>query len=147
MTCRNRQLRTKREHRNYKPETARTFSPRGSTKVSSSRANAASARLRTSSDFTVPIGWRTITIGESGALKASRSDFARASNGCVITVTANLPRFWISMESWTLHDVHEPQSPRPLITKSLWAASSSKSFLGAPCCAVSLRRLTTPAIS
>ena len=61
----------------------------------------------------------------------------------MIKVTANLPRFCSSMESWILHDVHEPQSPRPLRMKSAWAASSSKYSLGAPCWALILRRVTT----
>ena len=33
-------------------------------------------------------------------------------------IRANLPRFKICTLSWTLHDVHEPQSPEPVMTKS-----------------------------
>jgi hypothetical protein len=33
-------------------------------------------------------------------------------------VRAALPRFTISTLSWILHDVHEPQSPDPVITRS-----------------------------
>src|SRR5262245_1479794 len=47
------------------------------------------------------------------------------------------------MESWTLHDVHDPQSPKPLRTRSACDASSSRYCFGAPCCAVSLRRVIT----
>lgn len=46
-------------------------------------------------------------------------------------VTAALPRFAASMLSWILHDVHEPQSPEPVITTSHASVISRSTLSGA----------------
>ena len=43
---------------------------------------------------------------------------AKPANGVLISKTDGRPSFSISIESWTLHDVQEPQSPRALMTTS-----------------------------
>jgi len=40
-------------------------------------------------------------------------------------VIAGTPRFTDSAVSWTLHDVQEPQSPEPVITRSTLASMSA----------------------
>ena len=53
-------------------------------------------------------------------------------------VTVGLPFFCSSMASWTLHDVHDPQAPRPVITASHRLRISSMIGFGAPCMCVGL---------
>ena len=48
-------------------------------------------------------------------------------------VTVGFPLFCSSMASWTLHDVHDPQAPRPVMTASQRLRISSMIGLGAPC--------------
>ena len=60
------------------------------------------------------------------------------------SVAVGLPCCWISMASWTLHDVQDPQAPRPVITASHRLTNSSIIALGAPCiCVGFLRRMTS----
>ena len=61
------------------------------------------------------------------------------------TVTPSRPRFAISTLSWILHDVHEPQSPEPVITTSQRSASSATMSAGAGTDAAGFLRLTTAA--
>ena len=61
------------------------------------------------------------------------------------TVSPILPRFETSTLSWILHDVHEPQSPEPVMTASQSATSSDINASGAGMDALCLRRLTTVA--
>jgi len=58
-------------------------------------------------------------------------------------VTAAGPRFAISTLSWILHDVHEPQSPDPVITRSHWSANSWYTASGAGTEAARFLRLMT----
>ena len=58
-------------------------------------------------------------------------------------VTVGFPFFCSSMASWTLHDVHDPQAPRPVITASHRVNSSSIIGFGAPCIWVGLVRKIT----
>ena len=53
-------------------------------------------------------------------------------------VTVGFPFFCNSMASWTLHDVHDPQAPKPVITASLRFKISSMIGFGAPCMWVGL---------
>ena len=48
-----------------------------------------------------------------------------AANLVVVTTTAGLPCFSNSTESWTLHDVQDPQSADPVMTRSTSFASRS----------------------
>jgi hypothetical protein len=49
------------------------------------------------------------------------------------SVTVGLPFFCNSIASWTLHDVHDPQAPKPVMTASHRFTNSSIVALGAPC--------------
>ena len=60
-------------------------------------------------------------------------------------VTPTRPRFAISTLSWILHDVHDPQSPEPVMTMSQRAASSATMSAGAGTEADDFLRLTMPA--
>ena len=61
------------------------------------------------------------------------------------TVTAARPRFVASTLSWTLHDVQEPQSPDPVMTRSHSRAISSTISTGAGTDAERFLRFTTRA--
>ena len=61
------------------------------------------------------------------------------------TVMAAMPCFVISTLSWTLHDVQEPQSPEPVMTRSQVSASSRSIPAGAGIDALRLRIFTTRA--
>jgi len=54
------------------------------------------------------------------------------------SVTVGFPFFCSSMASWTLHDVHDPQAPKPVITASQRFKISSMIGFGAPCMWVGL---------
>ena len=58
-------------------------------------------------------------MGNSGIPRARRSTSPRTLNRWVQTVTVGTPRRSSSAESWILHDVQDPQSPRPTI--ATWA--------------------------
>jgi hypothetical protein len=49
------------------------------------------------------------------------------------SVTVGLPRLCSSMASWTLHEVQDPQAPRPVITASQRLEYSFMMSAGAPC--------------
>jgi hypothetical protein len=61
-------------------------------------------------------------------------------------VTVGFPFFCSSMASWTLHDVHDPQAPRPVMTASHRLANSSMIGLGAPCICEGLVLKSTSAV-
>ena len=67
----------------------------------------------------------------------------RLRNASVTIVAVGMPRFSISMLSWTLHDVHDPQSAMPLITTShsRVAASSISSGMGSAAALLSYRMI------
>jgi len=73
----------------------------------------------TASGFRPPSGWRAMAMGNSGIPRARRSTSPRTLNRWVQTVTVGTPRRSSSTESWILHDVQDPQSPRPTI--ATWA--------------------------
>ena len=52
------------------------------------------------------------------------------------SVTVGFPFFCNSMASWTLHDVHDPQAPKPVMTASHRVNISSMIGRGAPCMCV-----------
>ncbi len=54
------------------------------------------------------------------------------------SVTVGFPFSCNSMASWTLHDVHDPQAPKPVITASHRLKISSMIGFGAPCMCVGL---------
>ena len=56
---------------------------------------------------------------------------------------AGVPAFAISIESWRLHDVHDPQSAEPAKTRSHSFASSAMISGAAGVEALALRRCTT----
>ena len=58
-------------------------------------------------------------MGNSGIPRARRSTSPRTLKRWVQTVTVGTPRRSSSTESWILHDVQDPQSPRPTI--ATWA--------------------------
>jgi len=59
------------------------------------------------------------------------------------TVTASRPRFTACTLSWTLHDVHDPQSPDPVMMRSQSRTTSASVSSGAGTEAERLRRLIT----
>jgi hypothetical protein len=58
---------------------------------------------------------------------------------------AGVPAFAISIESWRLHDVHDPQSAEPANTTSQVLLSSAITSGAAGVEALALRRCTTAA--
>jgi len=67
------------------------------------------------------------------------------TNAVEHTVRLTRPRFAISTLSWTLHDVQDPQSPEPVMTRSHSRASSSIASAGAGTEAERFLRFTTRA--
>ena len=65
-------------------------------------------------------------MGNSGIPKARRSTSPRTLKRWVQTLTVGTPRRSSSTESWILHDVQEPQSPRPTI--ATWAEVAKTSM-------------------
>ena len=82
-------------------------------------------------------------IGNSGWPSARA--WARASpvNEVEHTASAARPRFATSTLSWTLHDVQDPQSPDPVMTRSHSLASSATNASGAGMDAPRFARLIT----
>jgi hypothetical protein len=77
------------------------------------------------------MGCRVMAMGKSGIPNARRSACPRFTKRWLQTTTAGTPRRSNSTASWILHDVQEPQSPRPTIATSAAAASSSRTDLEA----------------
>src|SRR5262245_47697341 len=73
-----------------------------------------SARLRTSSAATPPIGCDTVTTGSCGTPSAADAVRPREMNASVPRTTDGIPRPSSSTASWTLHDVQDPQSADPV---------------------------------
>ena len=67
----------------------------------------------------------------------------RVINAVEQIVSAARPRLAISTLSWILHDVQDPQSPDPVITKSHCSASSLTTASGAGTDAERFWRLIT----
>src|SRR5439155_25921425 len=88
------------------------------TSCGSSRASttstAASARRTTASSPTPPSGCSTTATRASGRPKALATSWASTANGVVATTTVGRPEASSWTRSWTLHDVHEPQSALPV---------------------------------
>lgn len=82
-------------------------------------------------------------IGSAGQPSARACAVPSVRNAVEQMVTAAVPRFTASMLSWTLHDVHDPQSPEPVITRSHSSATSRSMASGAGTEAVFFRRLMT----
>jgi len=59
-------------------------------------------------------------------------------NSSVTMVAVGTPRFSSSMLSWTLHDVHEPQSAIPFTTTSHSRAAATSISSGAGSAAAAL---------
>jgi hypothetical protein len=64
--------------------------------------------------------------GKSGTPFARRSLSARVRKAVVVTIAAGTPALIISTASWRLHDVQDPQSPDPVITRSQARAISAR---------------------
>ena len=84
--------------------------------------------------------------GNVGCPSARACALPSELNAVETTVKAALPRLAISTLSWTLHDVQEPQSPEPVITRSHSRAISSSTSGAAGIDAPRLARLTTALI-
>ncbi len=82
-------------------------------------------------------------MGSCGWPSASACALPSETNAVEQIVIPAWPRFKISTLSWTLHDVHDPQSPDPAITRSHWFASSSITLCGAGMEAPRFPRLIT----
>lgn len=54
----------------------------------------------------------------SGNPKAVASILAKPLNEVVVTISDGTPCFSRSTASWRLHDVQDPQSPKPVTAKS-----------------------------
>src|SRR3972149_8220917 len=83
----------------------------------------------TRSRLRLPKGWGTIAKRRSGMPSVLHSVLPSVGDSFEVNTTVVLPCFSNSMESWTLHDVQEPQSPRPVMMMSHF---SSSSFLVSP---------------
>ena len=81
-------------------------------------SNTASTLARTCGTGSPPSGCGMMAVCMFGRPKTL--DWLRASavKGAVINSTAGRPSFSASTESWTLHDVQDPQSPKPVMTTS-----------------------------
>lgn len=64
-------------------------------------------------------------VGRSGIPRPVRAILASAVKRSVTKTTEGIPRLVNSMQSWTLHDVHEPQLARPTTAKSPSRAASA----------------------
>ncbi len=93
---------------------------------------ACAARSLTSSRLMPPSGWRMTTRGSSEIPKTPASVLASLTNGSEQMTAVGTPRRSSSIVSWTLHDVHEPQSPIAVMTQSASRASSSRTSSAAP---------------
>ena len=71
------------------------------------------------------------------------SEVARRWKAVVPMSPAGVPIFAISMASWRLHDVQDPQSADPAKTRSHSLARASMISWAAPVAALALRRITT----
>src|SRR5580765_720904 len=85
-----------------------------------------SANERNRSRAIDPTGCGTFTKGKSAMPRFCDSLSAREKNSSVTTVAVGIAALSSLTESWTLHDVHEPQSAKALITTSQRAISSGK---------------------
>ncbi len=79
--------------------------------------NALSALAVASSRFNPPSGCLIITMGNKGIPWDCACNSPNVTNASVQMVIVGIPLFSSSIESWILHDVHEPQSPIALITR------------------------------
>ncbi len=84
-----------------------------------------SAMPRTCSRARSPNGWGITASGCPSQPRACNCLLPSSVNAVEHAVIAGTPRFTDSAVSWTLHDVQEPQSPEPVITRSQWAAMSA----------------------
>ena len=98
---------------------------------------------RTSSRLRSPKGCATTAIGSAGSPRADACARPNVVNAAEQIVTAARPRFATSTLSWTLHDVHDPQSPDPVMTRSHCPASSATIGSGAGTEAECFLRLMT----
>src|SRR5439155_10784581 len=109
--------------------------------ISTIAAITGSARPRMSRCGTLTIGCRTYRAGRLAWPRLVVTIPYSVRNSSVTTVAVGTPRFSSSMLSWTLHDVHDPQSAIPLITRShsRAAASSISSGMGSAAAFLSYR--------
>ncbi len=103
------------------------------------------AMSRISSRLRTPKGWGTSAMGSSGAPSAFACAWPSVPKAVEHTVTAMRPRFAASTLSWTLHDVQDPQSPDPVMTRSHSRASAAMTSSGAGTEAERFLRFTTRA--
>lgn len=82
-------------------------------------------------------------IGSSGQPSALACACPSVVKAVEQIVRAAGPRLVIATLSWILHDVHEPQSPDPVITKSHCPESSLITVSDAGIAGWGLRRLMT----
>ena len=87
-------------------------------------STAASATFFSASVGIVPTGCGTSTSGRPPMPRAALSVFASVINSSVTMVAVGIPAFSSCTESWTLHDVQEPQSAKALMTTSQCSANS-----------------------
>ena len=71
-----------------------------------------------------PTGCGSSTRGNSLKPRVAASARASVMNSSVMSVAVETPRLSSSTASWTLHDVHEPQSPNALMTASQSSVNS-----------------------
>lgn len=93
---------------------------------------AASVRACTSSAEMPPSGWGITTTGKFSTPIDCASKRASGRNLSVQMVRVGTPRRSNSIVSWTLHDVHAPQSPVPFTTNPQSAPIRSNSSSPAP---------------
>jgi hypothetical protein len=85
------------------------------------RASTIRAMVDSASDFNLasdidPTGCGTLTSGRLGRPRVSASALARTTNSSVTMVAVGMAAASSWTESWTLHDVHAPQSAKAVIT-------------------------------
>ena len=84
-----------------------------------------------------------MATGRSGCPSAFACVRASTWKAVVAMVSVARRRFCNSTASWTLHDVHEPQSPDPVMIRSHWSTSSCMTAAVAGTEAMGLRRVIT----
>ena len=104
---------------------------RGATNAATISSKRSAAIRRISACGRPSIGWGRTTIGRAAQPRPVAEARARLAKASVTTTTAGVPANSVVTESWTLHDVQEPQVPRPTMATSTARAKSTTLALSA----------------
>src|SRR5437867_459437 len=114
------------------PPAAVPLAPGLSVRARSTLSTMASALAVTAAGGMPPMGWGTVTTGSPGRPLALTWAWASGMNSSVPSTTQATPLASSSAASWTLHDVHEPQSAEAVRATRAAEAISSRTTTEAP---------------